>query len=75
MMADWFYCSVTIILLQSKVVSLVSKPQPGGPGLHIYVPLWQGAQLYPQAPGSLFIAFYNSQGYGGGILTSLHMGL
>jgi hypothetical protein len=29
-------------------------------------------QLYPQAPGSLFIAFYDSQGCGGGILTRLH---
>jgi hypothetical protein len=27
------------------------------------------AQLNPQAPGSLFFAFYDSQGYGGGILT------
>jgi hypothetical protein len=27
------------------------------------------AQLYPQALGSLFVAFYDSQGYGGGILT------
>jgi hypothetical protein len=30
------------------------------------------AQLYPQAPGSLFVAFYDLQGYGGGILTCLH---
>jgi hypothetical protein len=30
------------------------------------------AQLFPQAPGSLFIAFYDSQDYGGGILTRLH---
>jgi hypothetical protein len=30
------------------------------------------AQLYPQAPGSLFIAFYTSQGYGGTILIGLH---
>jgi hypothetical protein len=29
------------------------------------------AQLYPQVLGSLFVAFYDSQGYGGGIL-SLH---
>jgi ATP adenylyltransferase/5',5'''-P-1,P-4-tetraphosphate phosphorylase II len=27
------------------------------------------AQLHPQVPGSLFIAFYNSLGYGGSILT------
>jgi hypothetical protein len=30
------------------------------------------AQLYPQALGSLFVAFYDSQGYGGGILTRRH---
>jgi hypothetical protein len=30
------------------------------------------AQLCPQAPGSLFVAFYDSHGYGGGILTRLH---
>jgi hypothetical protein len=32
------------------------------------------AQLYPRALGSLFVAFYNSQGYDGGILTRLHTG-
>jgi hypothetical protein len=32
------------------------------------------AQLHPQAPGSLFVAFYDSQGCGGGILTRLHTG-
>jgi hypothetical protein len=32
------------------------------------------AQLYPQAPTSLFVAFYDSQGYSGGILTHLHAG-
>jgi hypothetical protein len=29
-------------------------------------------QLYPRALGSLFVASYDSQGYGGGILTRLH---
>jgi hypothetical protein len=33
------------------------------------------AQLYPQALGSLFVASYNSQDYGGGIRTRLHTGL
>jgi hypothetical protein len=33
------------------------------------------AQLYPQALGSVFITYYNSQGYGGGILTHLHTGV
>jgi hypothetical protein len=32
------------------------------------------ARIYPQAPSSLFIALYDSQGYGGGILTRLHTG-
>jgi hypothetical protein len=32
------------------------------------------AQLYPQALGSLFVAFYDTQGYGGGILNRLHKG-
>jgi hypothetical protein len=33
------------------------------------------AQLYPQALGSLFVASYDSQGYGGGIRTRLHTGM
>jgi hypothetical protein len=32
------------------------------------------AQLYPQALGSLFVASYDSQGYGGGIRPRLHTG-
>jgi hypothetical protein len=32
------------------------------------------AQLYPQSLGSLFFAFYDSQGYGGVIPTRPHMG-
>jgi hypothetical protein len=32
------------------------------------------AQLYPQTLGSLFVASYGSQGYGGGIRTRLHTG-
>jgi hypothetical protein len=31
-------------------------------------------QLYPQALGSLFVASYDSQGYGGGIRPLLHTG-
>jgi hypothetical protein len=29
------------------------------------------AQVYPQAAGSLFVAFYDSQGYGGDIANPL----
>jgi hypothetical protein len=32
------------------------------------------AQLYPRALGSLSVASYDSQGYGGGIRPRLHMG-
>jgi uncharacterized membrane protein YeiH len=32
------------------------------------------AQLYPRALGSPFVASYDSQGYGGGILIRLHTG-
>jgi hypothetical protein len=32
------------------------------------------AQLYPRALGSLSVASYDSQGYGGGILSRLHTG-
>jgi hypothetical protein len=33
------------------------------------------AKLYPQALGSLLVASYNSQGYGGGIRTLLYTGI
>jgi hypothetical protein len=33
------------------------------------------AKLYLWALGSLFVASYDSQGYGGGILTSIHTGI
>jgi hypothetical protein len=32
------------------------------------------ARLYPQAPGSRFVASYDSQGYGGGTRLHLHTG-
>jgi hypothetical protein len=31
-------------------------------------------QLHPQTSGSLFVAFYDSQSYSGGILTLIHTG-
>jgi hypothetical protein len=38
--------------LQSKLVSLVSDPQSGGPDLCTYDPHWQGAPVIP--PGTDF---------------------
>jgi hypothetical protein len=44
--------------------------------IHVFMSPSDGvARLYPQAPGSLFVAFYDSQGYGGCILTRPHTGL
>jgi hypothetical protein len=37
-------------------------------------PMNMVTQLYPQALGSLFVASYESQGYGGGIQPRLHTG-
>jgi hypothetical protein len=45
-------------------LSHLRLPQPGEPGSRIYIPRNRMAQLCPQALGSLFVAFYNSQGYG-----------
>jgi hypothetical protein len=47
-------------------------PQPGGPGPPIYIPRNSVAQLHPQALGSLSVASYDRQGYGGGIRTRHH---
>jgi hypothetical protein len=33
------------------------------------------AQLYPQALGSLFVASYDSEGYGGDVPPRLHTGI
>jgi hypothetical protein len=40
----------------------------------IMSPREREVQLYPQAPGSLPVAFYGLQGYRGGILTRPHTG-
>jgi hypothetical protein len=49
------------------------------PNLEDQVPVFMSLsdrvpQLYLQAPGSLFVSFHESQGYGGSILTHLHTG-
>jgi hypothetical protein len=50
-------------------------PEPGGPGPRIYIPQEQGGPGILQGTGFPFVASYNSQGYGGGILSHLHSGL
>jgi hypothetical protein len=49
--------------------------QPGGQVPVFISPRNREAQLYTQAPGSLFVASYYSQGYGGGVPPRLHMRL
>jgi hypothetical protein len=46
--------------------------QTGGPGPRIYIPQEQGSLVIPPGTGFPFIASYDSQGYGGGILTRLY---
>jgi hypothetical protein len=53
------------------LLSHLRLPQPGGPGPCIYIPHKQGG---PWALGSLYVASYDSQGCGGGILIRLHTG-
>jgi hypothetical protein len=50
------------------------SPHPGGPGPRIYIPQKQGGPDIPQALCSLFVASYDSQGYGGSIRSRLHAG-
>lgn len=52
----------TVVCLQCKVFSLASNSRTGGPGPCFYVLQWQVAQLYAQISGSLFVAYYDSQG-------------
>jgi hypothetical protein len=49
-------------------------PHPGGPGPRIYIPQEQGGPVIPPGTGFLFVASYDSQGYGGGIRPRLHTG-
>jgi hypothetical protein len=42
--------------------------------LYLCPPVTRWSSYTPQVPGSLFVAFYYSQGYGGDILIRLHMG-
>jgi hypothetical protein len=41
---------LTVDFLQGGVVSLTPNPQPGGPGLHIYIPWRLGGPVIP--PGT-----------------------
>lgn len=61
-----------ILLLQIKVVSLASDLRPGRPGLCRHVLPWQAGQAMSPDIGVLFVAFYESKGDGGSILSRFH---
>jgi hypothetical protein len=50
------------------------SPNLKGQVLSFISPRNRVAQLHPQALGSLFVASYDSQGYGGAIRNRLHAG-
>jgi hypothetical protein len=56
------------------LLSHLRLPQLGGPGPSIYIPQEQGGLAIPLGTPFPFVASYDSQGYGGGILTRLHTG-
>jgi hypothetical protein len=66
----------TIIFLHGKVIKpCVRPPTWRTRSLYLCPPVTGWPSYTPQAPGSLFVAFYDSRGYGGGILSRLHTGL
>jgi hypothetical protein len=83
-------CSLQLLLALARAVILRSESRgthdhillyriQDSPNLEGQVPVFisprnRVSQLYPQALGSLFVASYESQGYGGGIRRRLHMG-
>jgi hypothetical protein len=89
LMGEWV-CRLQLLLVLASAVILGSEshgtcdhiflPQiSDSPNLEGQVPVFisprnRVAQLHPQALGSIFIASYDSQGYGGGIRTHLHTG-
>jgi hypothetical protein len=65
----------TISFLESRVISLVSSPQAGGPGLCIYVPKWQGGLVIPSGTRFLLSLLLWLRATCENILTCPHMGL
>jgi hypothetical protein len=86
-----YFCRLQLLLVLASAVILGSEsretrdhillsqirdsPNLEGQVLVFTSPRITVAQLYPQALGSLFVASYDSQGYGGGIRTRFHAGL
>jgi hypothetical protein len=89
-MTRGWVCRLQLLLVLANAVILKSESRrthddillsqiPDSPNLEDQVPVFMSpmnrvAQLYSQTLGSLFVAYYDSQGYGGGIRTRLHRG-
>jgi hypothetical protein len=64
-------CNLLLLLVLASAVPLESLEDQ----VPIFIsPRNRVAQIYPRALGSLSVASSDSQGYGGGILSRLHMG-
>jgi hypothetical protein len=86
-MRGWVCCLQLLMVLASAVIlgsesrgthddillsQIRDSPNMKGHALVFISPRNRVAQLHPQALGSLFVASYDSQGYGGGVQTRLH---
>jgi hypothetical protein len=83
-------CSLQMLLVVASVViresesrgtrdHILLSPIRDSPNLEGQDPVFISSkksvsQLYPEAPGSIFVASYDSRGYGGGIRHRLHAG-
>jgi hypothetical protein len=82
-------CNLLLLLVLASAVPLRSESrgtqdhtllsqflrfhQPGRPGPRIYIPQEKSGPDIPRALGSLSVAYYDSQGYGGGILSQVQV--
>jgi hypothetical protein len=86
----WWVCRLQLLLVLASAEILGSESRGthdhillsqirDSPNLEGQIPVFisprnRVAQLYPQAPGSIFVASYESQGYGGGIRPRFYTG-
>jgi hypothetical protein len=63
---------MAVVSLQRRLLALCPAPYLEDQVSVFMSPSDKMAHLHHQALGSLFIAFYDLQGYGGSILTHLH---
>jgi anti-anti-sigma regulatory factor len=64
--------TVISAVILGSLFQIRDSSQPGGPGHCICIPSNSVAQLDTQALDSLFVASYDSRGYGGDIGASLY---